>query len=371
MESIFESNNDFVVLEIKTLINIFEVYGDKTYVGEYIKELKDYDKLGFSKLLYILKQLQEYCRYDSGWEDEFRKIEDLSEKLKAIESEREIVEKEEEPINKFWVSLKAWIDDELPCKGILYERYIEYDNWNGGTYYCTINYDDVFRLYLGISYNNEYEDKNKCKFCDIKLLIELLYKELIKSDMRYSFTIEINNRLSKFQLPYELKNGKIIKKGYKGTTENKSIINYQMLEAKILWAEDRIMGKELLDKHTALNYITDSLEYLFSLINSFTFDPYKKKPLDQKCGLLVSCDDNSKIYTVIKAEVNQIHLIVNEYFDIRHNEYLSKVSKSKRDALINPAIIEYLFNRIYALLVLLKNMYLNENRKQNEILSNT
>ena len=353
----YDEQKSAIGMEIKTITHIFEECADRAYVSEYIKEIKNYEELKHAKLIYLLRQLQEYCRRDYEWEEEFKKLDKLIEHISEFEKQRELEEEKVEPFNKFWVSFNSWMENELPYNDILNEQYIYYDNLNGGTFYCNINYDEVFRTYLGISYKNEYENKDKCEFSDLKILIELLYKELIKVGKRYDFTVKINDMLKSFQLPYELKKGKFIKKGYKGTTENKIIIDYQMLESKILWAEDRIMGKEILDKHTALNYITDALDYLLSLINSFDKAPFSKKGLAQKCALLVSEDENSKLYSVIKDEINQIRTIVNEYFDIRHNEYLSKISKSKREALTNPAVIEYLFNRIYTLLILLKNMY--------------
>lgn len=45
--------------------------------------------------------------------------------------------------------------------------------------------------------------------------------------------------------------------------------------------------------------------------------------------------------------------MANEYFDIRHNEYLNK-AKEKREALEDLQFIEYLYNRVYALLYLLR-----------------
>lgn len=45
--------------------------------------------------------------------------------------------------------------------------------------------------------------------------------------------------------------------------------------------------------------------------------------------------------------------ISNEYFDIRHNEYLNK-AKEKREAITDSIFIEYLYNRAYALLYILK-----------------
>ena len=60
---------------------------------------------------------------------------------------------------------------------------------------------------------------------------------------------------------------------------------------------------------------------------------------------------------------NMINKIINEYFDIRHNEYLNK-AKQKREVLNDKDFIEYLYNRIYSLLFLLRikcnNQELNE-----------
>lgn len=67
----------------------------------------------------------------------------------------------------------------------------------------------------------------------------------------------------------------------------------------------------------------------------------------------VSNDVNRKVYSVVKNEINELMKVSNEYFDIRHNEYLNK-AKEKREALTDPMFIEYLYNRAYALLHILK-----------------
>ena len=67
----------------------------------------------------------------------------------------------------------------------------------------------------------------------------------------------------------------------------------------------------------------------------------------------VSSDINGKIYAVIKKEIDELMKISNEYFDIRHNEYLNK-KKEKREAITDSVFIEYLYNRAYALLYILK-----------------
>ena len=84
---------------------------------------------------------------------------------------------------------------------------------------------------------------------------------------------------------------------------------------------------------------------------------------NQEIALLVGENRDSKVYTVIHNELYEINKIINEYFDIRHNEYLNK-AKQKREVLNDKDFIEYLYNRIYSLLFLLRikcnNQELNE-----------
>lgn len=46
-------------------------------------------------------------------------------------------------------------------------------------------------------------------------------------------------------------------------------------------------------------------------------------------------------------------ICAQSYIDIRHNEYLNK-AKEKREALDDLQFIEYLYNRVYALLYLVR-----------------
>ena len=202
----------------------------------------------------------------------------------------------------------------------------------------------------GLDCDDRFE-KEFISISDLKMYIELFYDQFVEN--RYEYTKRVNKNFAKFRLPYKLTGGKIIKRGYKTSETNPKIINYPMLESKIIWSEDKILGLEKLDKHTALNYITDSLEFILSLIKDKCA---KGRDLDQKCAYLISDDDSSKIYSVIKTEVSEIQKIVNEYFDIRHNEYINK-AKENRESLENSIFIEYLYNRIYSLLFLLKAHY--------------
>ena len=128
----------------------------------------------------------------------------------------------------------------------------------------------------------------------------------------------------------------------------KYIYNYEQLERKINYSEELIISDELLDKKTALDYITDSLQYIVSINDG---DGVKMK--NQEVALQVGETKESKLYTVIHNELEEINKIINEYFDIRHNEYLNK-AKQKREVLNDKDFIEYLYNRIYSLLFLLR-----------------
>ena len=175
-----------------------------------------------------------------------------------------------------------------------------------------------------------------------------MYERWIRADMHYSFTVEINKRFDKFQLPYKLSSGSVIGKGYKTTESIEVILDHRMFERKIAYSEEMIMSNEMLDKKCALDYIVDALQYFISVQKP---DGVDKKYAAAARGICSNQD--SKIYAVVKAEISEVMKLSNEYFDIRHNEYLNK-AKEKREALEDLQFIEYLYNRVYALLYLLR-----------------
>lgn len=248
-------------------------------------------------------------------------------------------------LNKFWVSFKQWYIYELPQSDLLKECFIGYDNFNYGTYYLDIDFRHYYKLNLGIEYDDILECEN-ILIKSLKSLLELTYEEFIKD--RYNFTVNVNSRLRKFNVPFSLKNGKLISIGYKSSMDIDYIYNYEQLERKIKYSEELIISEDLLDKKTALDYITDSLQYIISINEG---EGVKKK--NQSTALLVGNSKESKIYSVINNELEEINKIINEYFDIRHNEYLNK-AKEKREVLNNKIFIEYLYNRIYSMLFILR-----------------
>ena len=67
----------------------------------------------------------------------------------------------------------------------------------------------------------------------------------------------------------------------------------------------------------------------------------------------ISDNMDGKVYAVVKKELDELMKLSNEYFDVRHNDYLN-AAKEKREALNDSQFIEYLYNRAYAMLYLLR-----------------
>lgn len=255
-------------------------------------------------------------------------------------------------IDKFWASFRIYFENELPYTDLLKDEYIGYNNWNNGTYYVDIDYHYQFALHYG----TEYSEENFANITNIKMFIELAFSHWIKIEKRYEFTKIVNQMFRKFKIPYKLNKGKVIIQGYKTTTTNDKIINYTMLERKIQFADEMILSNEYLDKKCALDYIVDSLQYLLSIQKG-----EKVKEKYSNACLTICKNKECKEYTMIYNEIDEIMKIANEYFDIRHNEYLNK-AKEVREAITNPITIEYLYNRVYSLLYILKISYDNSQK---------
>lgn len=352
--------NKLLKIEINRLIDMLNKTNSQVVFDAYIKELYGCENLPYPELKYYLEQIKKIID-DYGdtyaWHEELSALANAINLLEKSELEELEEKSKTEPLKKFWNSFKLWTEHELPYMNIMKPYYLRYDNWDGGSYYLDIDMPVEFTLQFGLDYDDRF-DKETITIENLKLFIELFYSHFVED--RYNYTKLVNDQLIKFKLPFRLTSGKLTKKGYKTSETNPLIINYQMLESKILWSEDRILGKEQLDKHTALNYITDSLEYIISLIKDENKD---KQSIEQKCAQLVCSNQNSKIYSVVKTEVNEIQKIVNDYFDIRHNEYINK-SKENREPLNDSVFIEYLYNRIYSILSLLK-IYYSKNKSSN------
>lgn len=254
-----------------------------------------------------------------------------------------------EKINRFWTGLSAWMNQQDIIEKFFRIEYAEYNSsWNGGTYYLNIDYDHEYRIQYGEDYPELAIENRGINFDELKDFIEIMYERWIKSEVHYLFTVEINKRFDKFQLPYKLSSGIVMGKGYKTTETIDVILDHRMFERKIAYSEEMIMSSEILDKKCALDYIVDALQYFISIQKADSID---KKYASAAKGVCPNQD--SKIYAVVKSEINEVMKLSNEYFDIRHNEYLNK-AKEKREALEDLQFIEYLYNRVYALLYLLR-----------------
>lgn len=250
-------------------------------------------------------------------------------------------------LKKFWNSFEAWHNKSDVVEEMFKGEYTDYNNWDRGYFYLNIDYENEYKDYYGISFPTISQNETP-SFEQIVDYIVIAYARWIKTDKRYYYTIEINNRFEKFGLPYRLSAGKVINKGYKTTEKIGKILNYRMFERKIQFAEENILRTELLDKKVALDYIIDALQFLVSVQDANNVE--KKKIC---AASLVSDNKDGKVYAVIKKEIEEIMTVSNEYFDIRHNEYLNK-AKQIREPLEDSGFIEYLYNRAYALLYILR-----------------
>lgn len=258
-------------------------------------------------------------------------------------------EKEENAeIKRFWSSFILWFETEMVGMELLKPQYLRWDNWDGGMWFLEMDYDYEFRLHRGIDYPITLKD-NTGNIEDIKTFIELAYKYWIINDGKshYTFTVEVNERLKIFKLPYRLQNGILLKQGYKTTYGIDKIINYRMFERKIRFSEDMINSHDMMEKKSALDFIIDALQYMISIQDGNRDKQYAA------LARSVNADSNSKVYAVVKREIDDLMKFSNEYFDIRHNDYLN-AAKQQREALNDSQFIEYLYNRAYALLYLLR-----------------
>lgn len=272
--------------------------------------------------------------------------------LKLYLANNDVEYKEESEDNRelkrFWSSFILWFETELVNLELLKDKYLRWDNWDGGTWFLEIDYDYEYRLYRGIEYPDSLKN-NTGDIIEIKNFIEIAYKYWIKSDGKshYDFTVEVNERLKIFKLPFRLQNGILLKQGYKTTYGIDRILNYRMFERKIRFSEDMINSNDLMEKKSALDFLIDSLQYLISIQEGNRTKQYSQ------LALSVNNNTDSKVYAVVKNELNELMKLSNEYFDIRHNDYLND-AKQQREALNDSQFIEYLYNRAYSLLYLLR-----------------
>lgn len=254
----------------------------------------------------------------------------------------------QDDMNKFWTSFTSWYEQSAIVADYFKAEYTDYDNWNGGIYFLNIDFEEEYKIHYGISYPQSAIDNGRISLEELQDFVEIMYLRWIKTEKHYDFTVEVNKRFDQFHLPYKLSSGTIIRKGHKSTETIGVILNQRMFERKIAFSEQMIMSSDMLDKKCALDYIVDALQYYISIQDAQGVDKKYAEAAKTVCG-----DQNTKVYSVVKNEIDEVMKLSNEYFDIRHNEYLNK-AKQKREALDDLQFIEYLYNRVYALLYLFR-----------------
>lgn len=182
----------------------------------------------------------------------------------------------------------------------------------------------------------------------MKMFIELAFEKWIAVNKRYNFTIEVNDRFCRFGIQSKLVKGMVLEERHQSTHEAEEIINAEMLEEKLEYSKKMISKYDLQDKKVALKIVVDCLQFLISIQEASN-----KKGQYQKIGLKIAKSCESKMYSVITTEIEYVMKMSNEYFDIRHNEKHNQ-SKEIREVLSNLQFVEYLYNRIYALVHLIK-----------------
>ena len=172
-------------------------------------------------------------------------------------------------------------------------------------------------------------------------------------DQRQQVSREIDEMFDKFNLPYAIMNGKIAEKRFAELPdeETKEILNMEMFEGKIKSAETMIRQGNIDSKKAALYYMVSAFQYFVSIQ-----DGVGETEKRAKTALLVTQDQNSKIYAVVKEEIKTVFKMANEYFDIRHNDATNHAHEP-REPLTDSTMIEYLYRRIHSLLDLLRIKY--------------
>lgn len=69
-------------------------------------------------------------------------------------------DEENREIKRFWASFILWFETELINLDLLKDKYLRWDNWDGGTWYLELDYDYEFKLYRGIGYPDSLKNKH-------------------------------------------------------------------------------------------------------------------------------------------------------------------------------------------------------------------
>lgn len=338
-----------IIIDITSLLEELKCYEymNETYCTQLNSALSPFDK---DKAIFCLSRIAEWFETNDDRKyknPDYGKTQKLLQAIKQKKLEEDNARKKTIPLMQFWTAINSWINEEMQDPAELFnskykETFFDFGNWHIIT---NVDLDYLYKLTYGKPYV-EITDDN-ISVLAVKEFLEAYYKEIIEPiNGRLKFTVKVNELLSRFRLPFKLQKGKLSQSGYKTTYQIDIVVNFEQFERKIEYANEMIMHGDYIDKHCALKYIADAFCYFYSLYNN-----------DKKLGELVNTNNNTNADKVIKDEISLIKKVINNDFDIRHNEENSARKEGKiykRELLDDPFFIEYLYNRINSLLMLLR-----------------
>lgn len=309
----------------------------------------------FIKIQFCIEKICEY--YDVDNSKHYSTLKKLKATLNEYTKTANSEQKEKDNLRKFWISFSSWYEEQKQNISSIFDEKVVYGHDEFGFWV-----NDGVNCQEDLHYRVEYGEELQLHaipyipFHVIKNYIELIYAKFLKSgtDGRYPFTKQVNDTFTKFGLPYKLAGGKIKKQNYKTSFLPEQILNYEQFERKIAFSEQMILYDDFMDKHSALQYIADSFCYFYSLFKNDGTTVLTDEKTNIKIAEMAHTNKNEKQYLLIKSEIENIKKIINNDYDIRHNEYYRAEDKSKREALTYIYLVEYLYNRIYALLYILR-----------------
>lgn len=312
----------------------------------------------FIKIQFCIEKICEYYGVDSS--KHYTTLKTLRATLNEYNTTANTEQKEKENLHKFWISFSSWYDEQKQKISPMFDEKVVYGHDEFGFWV-----NDGINCQEDLHYRIEYGEELQLQILDnipfqvIKNYIELIYAKFLKSgtDGRYPFTKQVNDTFTKFGLPYKMAGGKIRKQNYKTSFIPEKILNYEQFERKIAFSEQMILYDDFMDKHSALQYIADAFCFFYSLFKNDGTNILTDEKTNIKIAEMVHSNKNEKQYTLIKNEIENVKRIINSDYDIRHNEYYRSEDKSKREALTDIYLVEYLYNRIYALLYVLRLKY--------------
>ena len=352
-------NSKYLKLIIQSAIDDFRNYYPDS-LDIYFQTIKDsLINNDYEKIYFCFCKIYDYYKLDIESNKSFEIFLNSKYELEKFLQISKKEKKEKNLLYKFWVSFSEWFKLEKDkISTIFLEKYIsghyEYDPLENQYWVndCIILDEEAkYKIEYGEIFTNPNETNINIDV--ISNYVEMIYKNYLKNGKngKYIFAIKVNETFQKFGLPYKIKNGIVKTEEYKSTYDITQILNYEQFERKIIFSEQMIIHNDLMDKHTALEYISDCFCYFTSLFTG------KKEDKNKKIALLITNNSNSNVYKDFIKELDYIYDIVNNSYDIRHNDYYNTKTKEPREPLIDGMFIEYLYNRIYAILYVLRLKY--------------